>query len=277
VNIKDFRPTSLVGHIYKIISKILANNLKTALEKVIFKSHNTFIRGRQILHLVLIVNECLDSRICSGFPDVFCELDLEKAYDYADWDFLFYLLSICGFREKWLEWIAHCIFTICFSIMINRTPSKFFDSSHGLRQGDPFFPLVFVIFMEALSKMMSATVYKGLLSGFLVGSKNNNELLMSHLLFVDDTLIFCEANLDHLYHLCCLFLCFKAVLGLKINLAKSELVRIGVVEDVGSLASILGCKVFSLPMKYLCLPLGAQFKGKSIWNGIIKKMECRLA
>lgn len=79
---------------------------------------------------------------------------------------------------------------------------------------------------------------------------------MSHLLFTDDTLIFCEVNLDHICHLCCLFLCLETVLGMKINLAKLELVLVGIVEDVGSLASILGCKVFSLPMKYLGLPWG---------------------
>lgn len=80
---------------------------------------------------------------------------------------------------------------------------------------------------------------------------------MSHLLFIDDTLIFCEANLDHLHILRCLFLCFEAVSALKINLAKLELVLVGSVEDVGGLADILGYRVSSLPMKYLGLPLGA--------------------
>lgn len=82
---------------------------------------------------------------------------------------------------------------------------------------------------------------------------------------------FCEATPDHLYQLCCLLLCFEVVLRLKIKTAKFELVNVGFMEDEGSLASILGCKLFSLPMKYICLSLGAQFKGKSIWNGIIKK------
>ena len=51
--------------------------------------------------------------------------------------------------------------------------------------------------------------------------RNNVELLVSPLMFVDDTLIFCEATYAHLRHLHCLFLCFEAVLGLKINLSKS--------------------------------------------------------
>ena len=53
--------------------------------------------------------------------------------------------------------------------------------------------------------------------------------------------------------LCCLFLCFKAISGLKINLAKSESVHVCNVNNVEDLAHVLGCKVSSLPMKYLCL------------------------
>jgi hypothetical protein len=59
--------------------------------------------------------------------------------------------------------------------------------------------------------MLFATVDIGLLSGFLVGSRNIDELLVSHLLFADDTLIFCEADHDHLCHMQCPFLCSKVV------------------------------------------------------------------
>jgi hypothetical protein len=70
---------------------------------------------------------------------------------------------------------------------------------------------------------------------------------------------------------------FEAVSGLKINLAKSVLVPVGAVDNLDELASVLGCGVSSLPIKYLGLPLGAPFKAKYIWDDVIGKIERRLA
>ena len=101
--------------------------------------------------------------------------------------------------------------------------------------------------------------------------------MVSHLLFADDTLIFCDADHSKIEHLGCVLTWFEAIFGLKINLGKSEMVLVGDVPNMEELACILGCKQASLPMKYLGLPLVAKFKETTIWNPILEKMAQRLA
>jgi hypothetical protein len=276
-DVKDFRPISLTGSIYKIISKVLANQLRDVLGSLLSPTQNAFIQGRQIQDSMLIANESLDSRIKSDIPGLICKLDLEKAYDHVSWSFLMYLLERCGFGVKWRNWIHFCISSVRFSVLINGTPCGFFPSSRGLRQGESLSPLMFVLVMEALSRLMDRAVDRGYLEGFSVDNSNAAGLKVSHMLFADDTLVFCGATRDQLYHLKGVMLCFEAVSGLRINLGKFEIVPVGPVADVENLVQVLGGRVGSLPMKYLGLPLGARYKSKEIWNPILEKMERRLA
>jgi hypothetical protein len=101
-------------------------------------------------------------------------------------------------------------------------------------------------------------------------------MVVSHLLFADDTVIFCEPNVEQVRNLRCLLLCFEAVSGLKINLFKSDIIPVGEIDDVEGLARILGCGVASLPITYLGLSLGAHYKASHIWSSIIAKMENKL-
>ena len=172
-------------------------------------------------------------------------------------------------------WIWFCISTVRFLILVNGSPQGFFASSRGLRQGDPLSPLLFVIVMETLSRLMDWATIGGYISGFAVGS-GADPLVLSHLLFADDTLIFCNDDQVQITHLRAVFSWFEAVSGLKVNLAKSEMVPVGVVPNLGSLVELMGCNIRSLPMTYLGLPLGANFNSKTIWNTVIKKMDKKL-
>ncbi|XP_075645160.1 uncharacterized protein LOC142616177 [Castanea sativa] len=236
VNIKDFRPISLVGSVYKLLSKVLANRMRRVLDNLISETRNSFVGGRQILDSVLVANECLDSRLKSRVLGVVCKLDIEKAYDHVNWEALFYLLGRMGFGVKWRGWIKACVSSVRFSVLVNGSPEGFFGSSRGLRQGDPLSPLLFLLIMEVLSRLLKKTEECNLIRDF-----------------------------------------GGAFTGLKVNVGKSEIVPVGEVNNLDALANVLQCRVGSLPMKYLGMPLGSSFKSPLIWNPILEKMEKRLS
>ncbi|RVW26396.1 Transposon TX1 uncharacterized 149 kDa protein [Vitis vinifera] len=250
-DLRDFRPISLVG--------------------------TSFRPWEKILDAVLIANEALDSRLKDNVPGLLLKLDIEKTFDHVNWNFLIDVMSRMGFGHKWINWMKWCWSTATFSILINGCPTGFFRSSRGLRQGDPLSPYLFLFAMEALSQLLSRARNEGFFSGFKVGGRGREGLIVSHLLFADDTLIFYDADAVQLQYLSWTFMWFEAISGLKVNLSKSEAIPVGECPPMESLVSILGCKIGCLPTSYLGLPLGAPYKSTSAWDAVEERFRKRLS
>ena len=172
-------------------------------------------------------------------PRVVCKLDIEKVYDHVNWDTLFYLLERMGFGDRWRRWLKTCVSTVRFSVLVNGSPVGFFSRYRGLRQGDPLSPLLFLLIMEVLSRILKKTEEGGLIQGFHVGPVNSSGIHVSHLLFVDDTILFCDISREQSLSIRLVLSCFQAFTGLKVNVGKSEIVPIGEVCNIQSLANIL--------------------------------------
>lgn len=115
-----------------------------------------------------------------------------------------------------------CISAASFAMMVNGGPSFFFKAFRGFRQGDPPSPILFITVLEVFSRLMDRAGELNLFSGISV-NRGEDRVLVSHLFFADDALIFCNPDLSSLLYLRCIFLCFKLVSGLRINMMKSEI------------------------------------------------------
>ena len=78
--------------VYKLLSKVLANRLKRVMNRLVNKAQNAFVEGRQILDASLISNEVIDSMVKKNERGIICNMDIEKAYDILNWNFLFEVL-----------------------------------------------------------------------------------------------------------------------------------------------------------------------------------------
>ncbi|KAJ9689584.1 hypothetical protein PVL29_014988 [Vitis rotundifolia] len=273
----DFKPISLLGGLYKLLAKVLANRLKKVVGKVVSNAQNAFVMGKQILDASLIANEVIDTWQKRKEKGLICKLDIEKAYDSINWKFLLNVLQKMGFGPKWLGWMWSCLSSAKFSLLVNGVPAGFFLSTKGLRQGDPLSPYLFVLGMEVLDILIRRAMEGGFLSGCTIRGGGRSNLHISHLFFADDTIIFCEANKEHLTHLSWILFWFEAASGLRINLAKSEIIPVGEVDDMEELAVEIGCRVGSLPSQYLGLPLGAPNRAPYVWDGLEERVRRRLA
>ena len=135
--------------------------------KVVSKAQRDFVERRQILDAVLIANGAIDSVLKINENGILCKLDIEKTYDNVDCLF-FSVMQKMGFGEKWIGWIKWCISTASFSMLVNGTSTGFFQSSRGLRQGDPLSPYLFVIVMEVFSFFIKRVVDGDFILGYMV-------------------------------------------------------------------------------------------------------------
>lgn len=78
------------------------------------------------------------------------KLDLEKAYDCLNWEYMRFVLLKFGFEERWVNLIMEYTMSTSFSILINGTPHGYFFPKCGIRQGDLISPYIFILCMEPL-------------------------------------------------------------------------------------------------------------------------------
>lgn len=272
--LNDFRPILLIGCVYKIVAKLLANRVKRVMPSIIDECQSAFIAGRHLLHSVVITNVVEEARRGKKLCMIF-KVDLERAYDFVSWNFLSYMLRRLGFCNKWILWIEGCLKSASVSVLVNGSPTIEFVPQRGLRQGDPLAPLLINIVAEGLIGLMREAVKKQIYAKFLVGEKY---VPVSILKYANDTIFFGEASMQNVKTIKSILRAFEMASGLKINYAKSCFGAMGQSEQWKmQAASYLNCRILPLPFTYLGIPIGANPRHSELWDPILRKSDRKLA
>jgi hypothetical protein len=263
----DFRPISLVGSLYKILAKVLANRLRMVIGSVISESQTTFVKDRQILDGILIANEVVDEARKTKRELMLFKVDFEKAYDSVDWGYLDAVMGKMEFPTLWRKWMRECVCTATASVLVNGSPTGEFPFQRGLRQGDPLSPFLFLLAAEGLDVLMTTMVERNMFTGYRVG--NQDPVMVSHLQFADDTLLLGEKSWANVRALRSVLVLFELMSGLKVNFHKSMLVGVNISESwLHEAASALRCRVGKVPFLYLGLPIGGDPRRLGFWEPV---------
>ncbi|GMI87724.1 hypothetical protein HRI_002441700 [Hibiscus trionum] len=274
-NMTQFRPISLCNVLYKIASKMLANRFKSCLDVCINEAQCAFVPGRLITDNILIAYEMLHSfknRRVGLVGQFALKLDMSKAYDRVEWQFLESMMLKLGFNSSWVSIIMNCVRTMSYSVSINGFSSNIFSPSRGLRQGDPLSPYLFLICSEGLSTLLNLAHSAGNFTGARI---NRYAPVLTHLLFADDSLIFSEASAVSAHFIKDMLSTYAEASGQLINYDKSgAFFSSNVVDPVREeICGILGVTSSDNPEKYLGLPALVGRNKMSVFKDFKDKFE----
>ena len=125
-----------------------------------------------------------------------------------------------GFNERWINLIMGCVKIVSYSVLVIGEPCGLIQPSRGIRQGDPLSPFLFLLCTEGLNGLIKRVESNGDIHGFSLCRRGPK---LIHLLFMDDSLLFCRANMEECGKVLEILNMYEMALGKKVNRSKTSL------------------------------------------------------
>jgi hypothetical protein len=272
---QQYRPIALCNIIYKLLTKIIAGRLKTILPTIISPEQSGYVEGRQIMDSVILAHEVIHSLQKTKTPGMLLKLDISKAFDKLNWDYMRAMLLAFGFDQRWVTWIMNLTSSAFFSILVNGIPSRTFSPTRGIRQGDPLSPFLFIIMAEGLGRSIQAAIAENRLKGLPLHGIHPP---ISHSQFVDDSLLMGTPTVREANAILDILQTFADASGLECNKEKSQIFFFNSPPPIQRhITDILGFRRSSLPSKYLGIPLIDNPLRNSSWEHLLSSFAKRLS
>lgn len=227
----DLRPIALCNVLMKVIMKILmkvimkilANRMKSLLNMVVSDAQSAFIPGRLISDNIMVgyeVMHYLKRKKVGKDGFMALKLDMSKAYDRIEWDFLKSILLKMGFSSWWVNLVLKCVTSVSYNIVNGVYKMETINPTRGIRQGDPLSPYLFIICAERLSSLIRKYDSNRWIHGVKICRKAP---IITHMLFADDSYLYCKANTDEALRLLDLLTIYEEASGQKVSREKSSI------------------------------------------------------
>nr|GFC46279.1 RNA-directed DNA polymerase, eukaryota [Tanacetum cinerariifolium] len=250
------------------------NRLVVVLNDIVSEVQLAFVADRLILDGPFIFNKVLQWCKVKKKQSFIFKIDFEKAYDFVRWDYLDDVLRRFGLGDRWCGWIQECLRSSRGSVLVNQSPAEEFQFYKGLKQGNPLSPFLFILIMESLHLSFKRVVDARMFNRIML----NSTMQLSHMFYADDAIFmghWSNRNIDTLTYM---LKCFHRASDLSINLNKSKLMGILVLDDKVEEAAVrLGCGFLNTPFNYLGSKVGGCMSRTQSWNEMVDKMVNRLS
>ena len=215
----NWRPISLLNHVYKILSGALTERLKPTLEHIIHTDQKGFVSGRYIGECVRNTYDIIEYAKSKNRAGMLLLIDFEKAFDSISHSFIIKCLYFFGFGFSFMKWINVLLNDVSSCINHCGNISERFKVGRSCRQGDPISPYLFILCVEILAlKIRKEKAVKGFRLGDFEQKLD---------FYADDLTAYLDGSKSSLENIICILDKFRDLSGLKINLSKCKAVWIG--------------------------------------------------
>ncbi|KAL3682679.1 hypothetical protein R1sor_000701 [Riccia sorocarpa] len=219
----QWRPITILNTIYKIIAKLLAVRLALILPSIVPENQQGFVKGSTTQNCILTFALTHEALKKSRKSACFLSLDLEKAFDKLDQDFLWEVLLKLDFSQGFISRVQALLHDAETRILINGDLLPAFTVGRGVRQGCPLSPLLFALASVPLIHLLRHQNNIGAIKPV----KLDNNLVLSCVCLADDTAVYTEMNETSVRNVFSAFSLLGRASGEKINVSKSRLLLIG--------------------------------------------------
>lgn len=189
----NYRQISLCNTMYKIIIKIIMTRLRPYLDKLVSPLQAAFVPRRKGVDNAIIVQEIVHtlSKKKGRVGYMAIKIELEKAYDKLEWNFIRDTLITANLQTDLIDIIMSCISSVSTSILFNGEALESIYPSRGIRQRDPISPYIFILCMEYLGQLINKKCNAHLWQPI---KASWSDPAVSHLFFVNDLVLFARVD-----------------------------------------------------------------------------------